>query len=352
MTSHSSAQSDRQPAHGPLADAPAALSAAAQRLVAGETRHLLLWLSRQERLQRLTAEFAPARRAARRWVAGETRSDALATVASLAAQGLTATVAYLGEHAQTRPEVAQAVTEVRALLRELRAAGHEPNCSVKLSQLGLHFDEPLAESSLRTLVAEAAAVDGFVRIDMEGSDLTEQTLALYERVRPASGERRVGVVIQSYLRRAEADVRHLIEHGAAVRLVKGAYDEPEERAYPDKHEVDAAYVRLVDLLLSPEARAAGVYPAFATHDPAMIAAVRTLASERAIAADGYEFQMLLGIRRDLQTRLRREDQRVRIYVPYGDQWYPYFMRRLAERPANLGFLLRSLREGRAGEETR
>ncbi|MBI2762021.1 MAG: proline dehydrogenase family protein [Chloroflexi bacterium] len=280
---------------------------------------------------------------ARRFVAGETRVDAVATVRTLAGDGLRATVAFLGEHVSDADEARTATEEIERLLRDLAAEGLEPNCSLKLTQLGLLIDDALAEHCLRRVLAAAGEAGGFVRIDMEGSEVLPATLSIFERVREhASGGQRVGVVIQSYLRRSEDDVRALIAAGAAVRLVKGAYAEPPEVAYTRKTDVDDAYVRLASLLLSAEAQTAGVYPAFATHDPAMIAAVRRVARERAIAADRYEFQMLLGVRRDLQIRLAEQGQRVRVYVPYGGQWYPYFMRRLAERPANLFFLMRNL----------
>jgi proline dehydrogenase len=304
---------------------------------------VLLWLSRQMSLQRVVAEFGPARRMARRFVAGETRADALATVERLRRDGLRATVAFLGEHATRVEEARAAGEECRALLRDLAAHGLEPNCSLKLTQLGLLVDPALAEQELRRIVAVADETGGFVRIDMEGSDLTDATLEMFRRITAGQAPPwRLGVVIQAYLHRSEADLRRLIEQGAPVRLVKGAYAEPPSTAYATKAEVDAAYPRLADLLLSPPAREAGVYPAFATHDAAILAAIQRMVRGRGIAAGRFEYQMLLGIRRDLQVRLARQGATVRLYVPYGHQWYPYFMRRLAERPANVGFLLRNV----------
>jgi proline dehydrogenase len=315
----------------------------AGRAVSARARAVLLWLSRQQRLQHVTAELGPARRMARRFVAGETRADALATVERLRRDGPLATVAFLGEHSSRVEEARAAGEECRALLRDLAGRGLEPNCSLKLTQLGLLVDAALAEEELRQVLAVADEVGGFVRIDMEGSNLTEATLEMYRRVtRERAGARRLGVVIQAYLHRSEADVRGLIEQGAPVRLVKGAYAEPPSIAFAVKADVDASYLHLVDLLLSRPALEAGVYPAFATHDASIIAAVRAMVRQRGVDAGQYEFQMLLGIRRDLQLRLVREGVRVRVYVPYGEQWYPYFMRRLAERPANVGFLLRNL----------
>ena len=341
------------------------------------SREVLLWLSRQELLQRLTAEVGVARRMARRFVAGETRAEALEAAAALARSGMGATVAFLGEHTTDPAEARAAADENTRLLRGLASAGLEPNCSLKLTQLGLRIDPALAEEGLRTVLATAREVGGFVRIDMESSDFVQPTLDLWDKLKGERGARNaapplpagesgvapgdpargssshsafgaprsafpLGVVIQSYLRRSEDDVRWLIARGAAVRLVKGAYAEPPEVAFPAKRDVDAAYVRLAELLLSAEARAAGVYPAFATHDPVMIAAVRRIVRRQGLAPEAYEFQMLLGVRRDLQRQLVGVGQRVRVYVPYGEHWYPYFMRRLAERPANLLFIVRNL----------
>jgi proline dehydrogenase len=310
-----------------------------------QARTVLLWLSRRHSLHRLVTEVAPARRLARRFVAGETRAEALAVAAALKERGIRTTLAFLGEHTTAAAEARAAGAEYIALLRALAAAGLEPNCSLKLTQLGLHIDRALAERQLAAIVATADEVGGFVRIDMENADLVQTTLDIFSRL--TGGHEpgtpwRLGVVIQSYLRRSEADVRCLIRAGAPVRLVKGAYAEPPAVAFPRKADVDANYLRLAELLLSPAARAAGVYPAFATHDQAIIDAVRALVRARGIPPDAYEFQLLLGVRRELQVRLARAGLRVRVYVPYGSHWYPYFMRRLAERPANVLFLLRSL----------
>lgn len=323
--------------------ASAGRSSMPSRVATAWARAVLLWLSRQHRLQQLTAGFGPARRVARRFVAGESRSDALATVAALRRDGLLATTAFLGEHTTSPAEARAAVGEYAGLLRDLAAAGVQPNCSLKLTQLGLLIDRSLAEDGLRAVLRVAAEVGGFVRIDMEGSEVLPATLDLFESAAtPRNGPWRCGVVVQAYLRRSEADLRRLIAIGAPVRLVKGAYAEPPSVAYPDRADIDAAFVRLSELLLSEEARARGVYPAFATHDPAMIAAVLGLARERAIGEGGYEFQMLLGVRRDLQLGLAHAGRRVRLYVPYGSHWYPYLMRRLAERPATTWFILRNL----------
>lgn len=316
-------------------------------IVSAPARALLLWLSARDTPRRLASTFGPARRVARRFVAGESAADALAAVSRLKDDGLRATVAFLGEHVTDPAEVRAASFAIRTFQHELAGAGLEPNVSIKLTQLGLLVDPALAEAELRRILDVAEAVGGFVRIDMEGSAVLPATLDLFERATSDGAYRgRAGVVIQAYLRRSEEDIRRLIARGAPVRLVKGAYAEPAAIAFPSRADVDAAYVRLAGLLLADGARAAGVYPAFATHDGRMIAAVLRLARERGIPSDAYEFQMLLGVRRELQVRLVESGRRVRVYVPFGEQWYPYLMRRLAERPANLAFFLRQLVPGR------
>lgn len=304
-------------------------------------RPILLALSRQPGLAQFALRHAVLRRAARRFVAGERLEDAVEAIRQLNAAGLAATLDFLGENTTT-PQAAAASGEAYvAILDELHRTGVTSNLSLKLTQLGLDLDETLCETLLGRILGRAG--DTFVRIDMEGSAYTERTLRLFERLW-AAGRRNVGVVIQSYLRRSEADVERLIALGARVRLVKGAYAEPPSIAFPHKRDVDAAFARLAERLLR-----AGTYPAIATHDERLIAAAREVATTHGIAPDRFEFQMLYGIRRDLQIRLRREGYRVRVYVPFGGEWYPYFMRRLAERPANVIFLLGSvLRERSAG----
>ncbi|HEV2006050.1 MAG TPA: proline dehydrogenase family protein, partial [Candidatus Limnocylindrales bacterium] len=244
----------------------------------------------------------------------------------------------LGESV-TNPEAARAAADsYGAALPVLDDEALDLNVSVKLSQMGLGLGQTVARDNLAHVLVAAAAVGGFVRIDMEDHTTTDATLDLWRQLRPVmAGSGDVGVVIQSALRRSEADVERLLEEGARVRLCKGAYKEPASVAYTEKAEVDGAYIRLMERLLTD-----GVLPAIATHDDRMIAHALAFAREHGIGAERFEFQMLFGVRRDLQDRLLGEGWAVRIYVPFGDRWYPYFMRRLAERPANVSFLLRSL----------
>ena len=222
------------------------------------------------------------------------------------------------------------------MLEKIAAAGVERNISLKLTQLGLTVDRATCVDNLRRILDAAAARDFFVRIDMENSPFTAVTLDVFETMWQ-QGYRNAGVVLQSYLPRSEADAARMNALGARVRLVKGAYNEPRDAAYQSKADVDASFVRIMKILL-----AEGAYPAIATHDPAMIDATRAFAKERGIDASKFEFQMLFGIRRDLQNSLKREGLRIRVYVPFGREWFPYFMRRLGERPANLGFVIRGV----------
>ncbi len=306
-------------------------------LLEAQARRVLLHLSQCELLRRMTRDLPPVRGMARAFVAGEERHEAVATAAALQREGLLATVAFLGEHTHDLREARAAATELAEMLHALAAAGLVPNCSLKLSQLGIAVDPDLAERLLIQVVRAARETGGFVRIDMEESALVEQTLAMWERARVHGP---VGVVIQAYLRRSVEDVERLIRLGAPVRLVKGAYAEPPSVACTSKAEIDAAYLQLAARLLGPEAIAAGGYPAFATHDERMIRGVLGLARRSSVMPAGFEFQMLLGVRRRLQRRLVGQGYRTRIYVPYGSHWYPYFMRRLAERPGNIFLLAR------------
>jgi len=222
------------------------------------------------------------------------------------------------------------------LIEAMVAGGIERNVSLKLTQLGIDIDRAICVDNLRRILEAATRQHCYVRIDMENSPYTERTLEIFDTVWGLD-YRNVGVALQAYLRRTEDDVRRMNQRGARVRLVKGAYKEPAATAYVDKREVDASFLRLARLLLDE-----GHYPAIATHDPVMIDAVRTHVAERGLSPDRFEFQMLYGIRRDLQASLVAEGFRVRIYVPFGQEWFPYFMRRLGERPANVGFVLRSL----------
>lgn len=273
---------------------------------------------------------------ARRFVAGEEVADAITAARRLESAGLLLTLDFLGESVATMAEADRATRAYLAILSEIAAAGIGRNFSLKLTQLGLTVDRATCVDNLRRILDGAAPHDFFVRIDMEDSRYTQVTFDIFETLWQ-QGYRNAGIVVQSYLPRSVDDVKRMNTLGARVRLVKGAYQEPRKIAYQKKDQVDAAFVEIMRLLL-----AEGVHPAIATHDPAMISATEAFAAERAITPDRYEYQMLYGVRRDLQATLARDGHPVRIYVPFGREWFPYFMRRLGERPANIGFVVRSL----------
>ena len=273
---------------------------------------------------------------ARRFIAGETVADAIAAARPIEAADMQVTLDYLGESVASIDEAAAATREYLTVVDAIAAAGIGRNISLKLTQLGLDVDRATTVDNLRRILDRAAQHDFFVRIDMESSAYTARTLDIFETLWQ-QGYRNAGVVIQSYLRRSEEDVRRMNALGARVRLVKGAYKEPRDVAYPAKADVDAKFIELMRLLLDE-----GTYPAIATHDPDMIAATRAHAKMRGYASNRFEFQMLYGIRRDLQTELTAAGYPFRVYVPFGREWFPYFMRRLGERPANVMFVLRSL----------
>jgi proline dehydrogenase len=275
----------------------------------------------------------------RRFVAGETLGEAMTQVRRLADADLTATLDQLGENVTSTAEAEAAVTSYTEILDRLAADRLEPNISVKLTMLGLDFGDDVALANVRPVIQRAADVGGFVRVDMEGSAYTERTVALTERLH-AEFPGRVGTVIQSYLHRSEADVARLMRQGIRIRLVKGAYAEPASVALQGRENVDAAYRRLLERMLGE-----ATYPAIATHDPALISLARERAKRLGLSSDRWEFQLLYGVRRDEQVALRQAGYRVRVYVPYGTEWYPYFTRRIAERPANALFVLRSLVKG-------
>jgi proline dehydrogenase len=271
-----------------------------------------------------------------RFVAGETLDTALVQVKRLAESELTATLDQLGENVRSPGEATAAVESYAAILSRLAESGLEPNISVKLTMLGLDFGDEVAFANMRTVLRRAAEVGGFVRIDMEGSTYTEQTIAITERLH-AEYPGVVGTVIQAYLRRSQDDVTRLMRQKIRIRLVKGAYAEPPTVAFQGREAVDGAYRRLLVTMLG-EAN----YPAIGSHDPALIELARERAANLGLGPDTFEFQLLYGVRRDEQVNLRQAGYRVRIYVPYGTEWYPYFTRRIAERPANALFVLRSL----------
>jgi proline dehydrogenase len=273
---------------------------------------------------------------ARRFIAGEGVEEALLAARQIQASGLHITLDLLGESVSSTAEASAATRSYTGLMESMASAGVERNISLKLTQLGLNVDRATCVDNLRRILDAGVAREFFIRIDMENSPYTEVTLDVFETMWQ-QGYRNTGTVLQSYLPRSEGDAARMNELGARVRLVKGAYKEPKEVAYQSKAEVDAAFVRIMKLLL-----AGGTFPAIATHDPAMLAATRTFASGRGIMPANYEFQMLYGIRRDLQADLKTEGFQLRVYVPFGREWFPYFMRRLGERPANVGFVIRGV----------
>jgi proline dehydrogenase len=302
-------------------------------------RSVLLTLSHRRSLGRLATRIPITRPMVRRFVAGETLDEVLPAIERLHEQGMRTTVDVLGESVTAEADARAACARYLDVLDALPAHDLDRNVSLKPSQMGLKIDPALARENIGTVIAKAVETGSFVRIDMEDHPYTDATLELWRSLRPAdrSNGADVGVVIQSALRRSEADVDAIIAEGGRVRLCKGAYKEPDGVAFQEKHEVDEAYERLMLRLLR-----SGTYPAIATHDVRLIKRAIEVAQAEGIARDAFEFQMLYGVRRDLQEQLVGAGWRVRVYVPFGGQWYPYFMRRLAERPANVSFLLRNL----------
>ena len=295
-------------------------------------------LSRSNTLKRLASSYGMAtpRSFARRFIAGEHVEDAILAARALQAKGLLLTLDYLGESVTTIAQATAATREYTHLMNDIVAADIERNVSVKLTQLGLAIDRATCVDNMRRILEPARQHGFFVRIDMENSPYTDVTLEVFETLWNLE-YRNIGVVLQSYLFRTERDLRRMNELGARVRLVKGAYREPAPVAYQQKSDVDAAYLRQMRLLLDH-----GAYPAFATHDVALLNEIKSYATERGVTRDRYEFQMLYGVRRDLQISFVTDGYRMRIYVPFGKEWFPYFMRRLGERPANVLFVLRAM----------
>jgi proline dehydrogenase len=296
-------------------------------------RNTLLYLSNQPRVFKFVRGNRLAKHFAQRFVAGETIAEALAAVRELNAKGITASLDLLGESVSNDAEARAARDEYLKILDRIRESKVNANVSVKLTAMGLDIDHELCVGIMQDILARAQAYDTFVRIDMESSEYTDITLKLFEDRLYPTYKQHVGVVLQSYLYRTFADVEHMIALRARVRICKGAYKEPVKVAYPDKKDVDANYIKCMrELMLK------GNYPGIATHDPAMINEAKRWAREQNITPDRFEFQMLYGVRRDLQEALVKDGWRVRCYVPFGTQWYPYLMRRLAERPANVAFI--------------
>ena len=298
-------------------------------------RSLLISLSHRRSVARLAVSSPLTRAVVARFVAGQTLDEALPAIAALKSAGLRTTIDVLGESVTSPEHAAAAVERYLATVAALSERGLDPNISVKLTQIGLEIDREACRASVMRLIDAVRGVDGFLRFDMEDHTRTDATLEIWRAAHEAYPG--VGVVIQSALRRSSADVDAIIAVGGRVRLCKGAYDEPGSVAYRTKTAVDANYARLMERLLVADA-----YPALATHDPKLIARAISIADREGIGPDRFEFQMLYGVRRDLQRTLLDRGYTVRIYVPYGREWYPYFMRRLAERPANVGFMLRAI----------
>jgi proline dehydrogenase len=300
-------------------------------------RSALLYLSAQPQIFKFVRNNRVAKSFANRFVAGETLDTALAAVARLNARGITASLDLLGESVHNEAEARAAGDAYLTMLDRIRERKADANVSVKLTAMGLDISEELCVATMHRILQRAREYGTFVRIDMEASEYTQRTLDLFEqRLYPAYREN-VGIVLQSYLYRTFADVQHANLLKARVRICKGAYKEPETVAFPAKKDVDSNYVKCMQELMSK-----GNYPGIATHDEAVIREAKRYAKANDIASSRYEFQMLYGVRRDLQDRLVREGYRMRVYVPFGTQWYPYLMRRLAERPANVAFITGSV----------
>src|SRR5256886_17170035 len=300
------------------------------------TRSALIYLSRQEGLKNFAARFGLFKKLTTRFIAGETTDEAIAAIRDINAKGCSASFDHLNEGVQSVEGTEAEVREDLSVLAKIDETGIDSNVSIKLTQFGLEIDPELAYRNARRIVEEAVRRGNFVRVDMEGSNVTKVTLDIFKRLRSEFGLNDVGIVLQSYLYRTMDDAKDLLKIPSRIRLCKGAYDEPPSIAYPDKKDVDENYVRVMQLLL-----ASGTYHGIATHDPKMLDATIEFAQREGIGKDAFEFQMLYGIRRDLQEQLARDGYGMRVYVPYGKHWYPYFMRRLAERPANIWFVLKN-----------
>lgn len=304
-------------------------------------RRLLIRLSKSPWARRWVTSFPPTRRVAMRFVAGERLEDAVRAVGELNGAGVAATIDHLGEHTATEDEARASADVYRKVLGTIDDHGLDANVSLKPTQLGLALGEDVCYENVQTVVDRARELGNFVRIDMEDSGTVDATLRVYERLREADYAN-VGVVIQAYLFRSKGDVHRLIEWGSNVRLCKGAYAEPPSVAFPQKGDVDENFQTLLQQLWQPEAIKRGTYAAVATHDERLIRWCEAYVRDNGVPTDRFEFQLLYGIRRDLQRELAEKGYRVRIYVSYGTEWYPFFMRRLAERPANMIFIARQL----------
>jgi proline dehydrogenase len=297
-------------------------------------RSILLKLSESARFAHWFTTNSTTHRMARRFVPGETLEEAIAAARACNDAGMFASLDYLGENVATTADAQRARDSYLEIFERIAKERLHANVSCKLTQLGLDLNTDFCQGLVVSIVEFAARYDNFLRVDMEGSAYTQRTIELVKRVR--SKNPAVGTVIQAYLYRSERDIHDLLAYGCRIRLCKGAYKEFPEVAYPRKKDVDANFVLMMQILLP-----SGFYHAIATHDPRMIAETIRCAAAKHISKDDFEFQMLYGVRTDLQRRLVKDGYRLRIYIPYGKDWFPYFMRRLAERPANVGFLLRN-----------
>jgi proline dehydrogenase len=297
-------------------------------------RSTLLKLSESKSFARWVTSNRTTRRLSHRFVAGEELDEAISAARVCNDQGMLVSLDYLGENVATAADAQRARDAYLQVFDRIAAEKLDANVSCKLTQLGLDLSPEFCEGQVHSIVERAASCDNFLRVDMEGSAYTERTIDVVKKVRSRSPA--IGTVIQAYLYRSEQDIQDLLAIGCRIRLCKGAYQEPPQIAYPKKEDVDSSYVKLVRLLLP-----SGFYHGIATHDPHMIGATIRIAAEAKVSKDDFEFQMLYGVRTDLQRQLVRDGYRLRIYIPYGRDWFPYFMRRLAERPANLGFFVRN-----------
>ena len=304
------------------------------------TSSALIWLSRQEGLKDFATRFSFFKKLTTRFVAGDTIDEVVPIIREINAENGTASFDHLNESVESAAEAEREVEEYLNILSKIDEQRIRSNVSIKLTQFGLGLDPELAYRNARRIVEEAHGRGNFVRVDMEDSKVTQVTIDIFKRLRAEFGLNDVGIVLQSYLYRTFADAQELVKLPARIRICKGAYLEPPEVAFSDKKDVDANYVKVMQLLLS-----SGTYHGIATHDPKMIDATIDFASREGIGKEKFEFQMLYGIRRDLQKQLARDGFNMRVYVPYGKHWYPYFMRRLAERPANIWFVLKNLAKG-------
>lgn len=299
-------------------------------------RSIFISLSKSGTLRSFAMKNALAQKAARRFVSGLTLDEALGAVRELNAKGILVTMDFLGESVTTKPEALASADEAIRILEFIQAKGIQGNVSVKLTQLGLELGQEFCRDNVARIVDKAKALENFVRIDMEDTPATDRTLEIFNAMLDRVGPSHVGIVLQSYLYRTAKDTAEVLDRGGRIRLCKGAYKEPSSVAFPRKRDVNANYVKVMRQMLD-----SGIYHGIATHDEAMIRETKAYAEQKKIDRKAFEFQMLFGIRRDLQEQLVRDGYNVRVYVPYGDQWYPYYMRRMAERPANVLFILKN-----------